>query len=220
MEQFIGQVGVFIETHQSYALLLAGLIAFGESLVIIGLFIPATALMMLIGGLMGSGIVEPLPILIGSIIGAILGDAVSYLLGRRVGRSVIYRWPLSQYRPSVARARLFFKRYGFASVFFGRFLGPIRSTIPLVAGMMAMPHRHFQIANVTSAIAWAAVMLAPGWLAGHTASQLGSFGSVEWIAVMAVLTVVFLIGTTLILRKLAKPAPRRRRAALPQASES
>ncbi|MBS7541676.1 DedA family protein [Ancylobacter oerskovii] len=220
MEQFIGQVGAFIEAHQSYALLLAGIIAFGESLVIVGLFIPATALMMLIGGLMGSGIVEPLPILAGSILGAILGDAVSYLLGRRVGRSLVYKWPLAQYRPSVARARLFFRRYGFASVFFGRFLGPIRSTIPLVAGMMAMKHRPFQIANVTSAFAWAALMLSPGWLAGHTASRLGSFGSMEWVVVMAALTVLFLGVTTVILHRLTKPAPRRRRAAQPQRGET
>ncbi|GLK84555.1 DedA family protein [Ancylobacter defluvii] len=220
MEQFIGQIGVLIETHQSYALLVAGIVAFGESLVIVGLFIPATALMMVIGGLMGSGIVEPLPILAGSIIGAILGDAVSYMLGRRVGRGLVYKWPLAQYRPSVARARLFFRRYGFASVFFGRFLGPVRSTIPLVAGMMAMKHRQFQLANVTSAFAWAGLMLSPGWLAGHAASSLGSFGSMEWLAVMGAMTVVFLVVTSVILHKVAKPAPRRRRPVLPQRSES
>ena len=51
---------------------------------------------------------------------------------------MLRRWPLKQQRTAVARARLFFYRYGFASVLIGRFLGPIRSTIPTVAGVMGM----------------------------------------------------------------------------------
>ena len=62
----------------------------------------------------------------------------------------------------MARARLFFYRYGFASVLIGRFLGPIRSTIPTVAGVMGMAHGRFQLANVSSAILWMPLMLAPG----------------------------------------------------------
>ena len=81
----------------------------------------------------------------------------------------------------MARARLFFYRYGFASVLIGRFLGPIRSTIPTVAGVMGMAHGRFQLANVSSAILWMPLMLAPGYV---TARSLGSAENAQQIAML------------------------------------
>jgi membrane protein DedA with SNARE-associated domain len=76
------------------------------------------------------------------------------------------RWRyLKSHRKHVARARLFFYRYGFLAVLIGRFLGPVRSVIPTVAGAMGMPQARFQLANVLSAAAWMPALLAPGYLA-------------------------------------------------------
>lgn len=47
-------------------------------------------------------------------------------------------------------------------VFVGRFFGPLRAIVPLVAGACGMPQVPFQVANVTSAAAWATLILAPG----------------------------------------------------------
>jgi membrane protein DedA with SNARE-associated domain len=44
----------------------------------------------------------------------------------------------------------------------GRFFGPLRASVPLVAGIFDMPFWRFQIANVTSAFVWAAVLLTLG----------------------------------------------------------
>ena len=60
------------------------------------------------------------------------------------------------------RTHRFFARWGVLGVFLGRFLGPLRATVPLVAGMGGMPVWRFQIANVTSAVLWAAGLLVPG----------------------------------------------------------
>lgn len=54
--------------------------------------------------------------------------------------------------------------------FIGRFFGPLRAVIPLVAGICAMPKHYFQLANLLSAMVWAFAILAPGafglsWLA-------------------------------------------------------
>lgn len=195
METFIAQFTRTIETHQVWAGPLVGLIAFGESLVLIGMLIPASALMMIVGGLVGAGVVEPLPVLICAIVGAVLGDIVSYFLGAWLGRRIVHRWPLNGYRQGVARARLFFRRYGFASVFFGRFFGPIRCTVPLVAGMMGMDQRRFQMANVLSAVVWAPVMLAPGWLAGTTAARFGELSEAHWLGLTVGATIVAIIAT-------------------------
>ena len=53
-------------------------------------------------------------------------------------------------------------RWGAAGVFLGRFLGPLRATVPLVAGLAAMPALPFQAANWSSAVVWSFVVLAPG----------------------------------------------------------
>src|SRR5215469_14413114 len=192
MENFIDEFGQFIETHRAWAPPLVGVLAFGESLVLVGLFIPATPMMILVGGLIGSGVLPPIPVLGCAIVGAVLGDIVSYTLGRLTGPRVVYKWPLNRHRHGVARARLFFRRYGLSAVFFGRFLGPIRCIVPLVAGMMAMDQRRFQAANVLSALVWAPVMFAPGWFIGHRVRELEEISEPALFAAMALIGVVTL----------------------------
>ena len=60
-----------------------------------------------------------------------------------------------------SRLRGIVQRYGGKSVAFGRFFGPVRAVIPLVAGMMNMPPWRFVVANVVSALAWAPAYLLP-----------------------------------------------------------
>ncbi|MDF2619391.1 MAG: associated Golgi protein-like protein [Xanthobacteraceae bacterium] len=223
MEAIAADVAAFMRGHEYLVPVVIGFIAFAESLVLVGLVVPATALMLAIGGLIGSGVLSPVPVISGAIVGAVLGDVVSYWLGRWVGPRVVHRWPLQGYRHQVAQARLFFRRFGFASVFVGRFFGPVRATMPLVAGMMRMDQRRFQFANVSSAFVWAPVMLAPGWIAGQGANQLGAASSGEWLVLMVGITIVMLIATAVILRliksRIAK-RPRNRRAARTSARAS
>lgn len=168
----IEQTTQFVATHAAWAGPVVGLLCLGESLAIVGLFIPATAVMLAIGGLVGAGALEPWPILLWAVVGAIAGDWISYALGSRIGPSIYRRRPLNRHRHLIARARLMIRRYGFAAVFMGRFMGPVRATVPLVAGILAMPRHVFQIANVTSAVLWVAVMLAPGYFAVGRAEDL------------------------------------------------
>lgn len=168
MQAFLDQVSLFIEANQVWAGPVVFLLTLGESLLIVGILVPATALLLFTGGLVGSESLSPAPILFWGILGAVIGDAVSYWLGRWVGPRIL-RWRLvKRQRSIVARARLFFYRYGFLSIFFGRFLGPIRSTIPTVAGVMGMTHWRFQVANILSAIFWVPLMLSPGYLAAKS----------------------------------------------------
>lgn len=171
MEDLITNATTFLSEHGAWAGPIVGVLAFGESMAVVGLFVPATALMIAVGGLIATGTVDPLPVILWAIGGAAIGDWISYALGRKIGPSIYRRWPLNRNRPMVARARLFFRKYGFLAIFLGRFLGPIRATIPLVAGVMDMDHRRFQIANITSAILWVPVMFAPGYFA---VKQLGT----------------------------------------------
>lgn len=165
MEHLTVLLGQFVAMHGAWAGPVVGLLCFGESLAVVGLFVPATAVMIAIGGLVGADALDAWTIFFWAVAGSILGDWISYIFGNRIGPRVYRRWPLNRHRPAVARTRLFFRKYGFTAVFMGRFLGPIRATVPLVAGVLAMPQRPFQIANVASASLWVPMMFAPGYLA-------------------------------------------------------
>jgi len=167
VQDFINQLTAFIQANQDWAGPILALITLGESLLVIGIAIPATSLLIATGGLIGAGVVPLAPVLLWGLLGAVVGDALSYWLGRWVGPGLLrHRW-LRRQRTGVARARLFFGRYGFLSILLGRFLGPIRSTVPTIAGVMNMHHTRFQLANVLSAFLWVPLMLAPGYLAAR-----------------------------------------------------
>ncbi len=210
------QVGQFIQTNQAWAGPIIFLLTLGESMLIIGILIPATALLLLTGGLVGSGTLSVTPILLWGIAGAIVGDAVSYWIGKWVGPSVL-RWGLlKKHRTTVARARLFFYRYGFLSVLLGRFLGPIRSTVPTVAGVMGMSHLSFQVANTLSAIAWVPIMLAPGYMAAKSV-EAAQQSSELTLMVGGGLSVVIGVGLLYFFmrqRKSAGDRPKRRNRSL------
>jgi len=214
VEDLIARAMAIIATHGIWAGPIIGLLAFGESLVVVGLFIPATTLMIALGGLLGTGLLDPLPIICWAVCGAVLGDWISYAIGRRIGPSIYRRWPLNRNRPMVARARLFFRRFGFVSIFFGRFLGPIRAIIPLVGGVMQMKPRAFQIANITSAIVWVPALLAPGYLAAKKLGSVAQITEMHLFAFAAASLLLTVVATAVAARILghSRKRPNRRRA--------
>ena len=87
---------------------------------------------------------------------------MSFWIGERLKDNVCNYWPLSRHPDLVPRGRRFFERWGTAGVFFGRFFGPLRASVPLAAGICEMPALRFQLANIASATVWATGILAPG----------------------------------------------------------
>lgn len=201
MEHFLADLGEFIKANRAWAGPILGLITFGESMVLIGAFFPATALMLIAGGLAAAGILNPVEVILWCIAGAVGGDAVSYWLGRKAGPKA-WRHPL--FKPParkrmLARARLFFRRWGVASIYFCRFMGPVRAFVPLISGMTAMPHLRFQLANIGSAVIWVPVMLAPGYLAGK-----GLAAPSETTILLAALGILALIVIAVVARRMLR----------------
>ena len=194
MELPLAELGAFIERHRVWAGPVLGLITFGESMVFVGAFFPATALMVVAGGLAAAGVLHPVPVLLWCIAGAVGGDAVSYWLGRRAGPAA-WRHPLMRpRRKAVARARLFFRRYGVASIFLCRFMGPVRAFVPLIAGVTAMKSARFQLANLGSALVWVPVMLAPGYFAAKGVNLGFAKNPLLGLALVAAVLAVFTWG--------------------------
>lgn len=204
MEQVVQEITQFINANQEWAAVILGLLAMGESLLIVGIAIPATAVMLVVGGLVGNGTLDAGPVIFWGVLGAIIGDAISYYIGRLLGPRIIHRWPLNQQKRAVARARYFFYRYGMLSIFAGRFLGPLRAILPTVAGIMKMRHWRFQVANVLSGMIWIPVMLLPGYLTGRSIGALGSNGTNAGLIISFVLSVVIAIWIALALMRKRK----------------
>lgn len=153
----------FVKEHQVWAPIIVGVLCFAESLAVISFFVPATVALVAIGGLIGSAGLGFWPIWCGAVVGAILGDWLSYFVGLYFKEGAHHHWPLSKYPEFTQRADDFMRKWGAMGVFIGRFSGPLRAFVPLAAGIFAVPQWKFQLANITSAIVWAFVLLAPGW---------------------------------------------------------
>ena len=166
MDTALHALSTFVAAHSAWAGPVLAVATFLESLVLIGAFVPATALMLLAGGLAAAGVLDPVAVLIWSATGAALGDAVSFSLGQNLGSAALRRPVFRPHRRAIARTRLFSRRYGVASIYLGRFFGPLRAFVPVMAGMLRMKTRSFQIANVASAFVWVAALVSPGYLAG------------------------------------------------------
>jgi membrane protein DedA with SNARE-associated domain len=137
-------------------------LSFGESLAFISLLLPAWAALVGIGVLIASGNLSFWPVWIAASIGAALGDWLSYWIGVKLGPPVAHVWPLSRHPDLMPKGESFLKRWGVLAIFIGRFFGPLRASVPLVAGIFHMPYWPFQFANFASAFLWAGVLLGIG----------------------------------------------------------
>ncbi len=166
MESITDTILQTIQSHTEWAWLVVFLIAFAESLAIIGLMVPGWLLLVGIGTLIGADILPFYPIVLSAYAGAVLGEYLSYLLGYHYHQTIL-DWRLFQSHQSLLKkAKTFFDRYGTAGVFFGRFLGPLRAVIPFSAGVFQMKKSTFAWVNLTSGLIWAPLYLMPGILAG------------------------------------------------------
>lgn len=212
MNDLISSATDLIAAYGFWAGPLIGLLAFGESLAIVGVLIPGTAILLSVGGLMGAGLVDPVSTALWAFFGAIAGNWASYAIGRRIGPQAYRSWPLNRNRRGVARARLFFRRYGFAAVFLSRFLGPMRAVVPVVAGVMEMRSRRFQAANLISGALWIPAIFAPGYVAAESLGPDPQIGELHLLAFAAGIGAISLAGTWLgarLIQGRSKRGPRR-----------
>lgn len=184
---------------------LAGLATFlisaGESVAIIGTIVPGSIMMTAIGALVGAGIIPFWPTLIWAILGAIVGDGVSYWLGHYFKDRIHNVWPFRNHPNLLNSGEGFFQKYGGMSVFIGRFVGPVRALVPLVAGMLGFKPLRFTIANVASAILWAPVYMLPGFLLGAASMELPSELAAR-VIFMLIFAVLFIILCLWLIKKI------------------
>jgi len=172
VQEIADAIVAFVQANQAWAAPVAFALAFGESLAFVSLILPATVILVAIGGLLGASSIDVWHVVFAAGLGGSLGYALSYWIGLYFKDSIDKIWPFRKYPEMMQQGRRFFEKYGAFAVFLGHFFGPVRAVIPVIAGMAAMRQISFQIANITSAFLWAGGVIAPSffgvaWLLGH-----------------------------------------------------
>lgn len=140
--------------------------AFLESLALAGIVIPGVAILFAIAALAGQTAMPLGAALIWAGAGAVAGDGLSFALGRLFQGRLDRLWPLNRYPGLITKGEQFFRQHGGKGVIIGRFVGPVRPIIPLIAGAFLMPWRRFLAFNLSSVVGWAPVYVLPGYLVG------------------------------------------------------
>jgi len=163
---------IWLHLHPQWAGLSICLIAFLESLALIGLLFPGIVIMTAIGSLIGTGVLPFTSIVLYAIAGAVVGDILSFWLGYHYHTNIKRMWPFCNYPKLLHKGENFFLRYGGMGVFLGRFVGPIRPLVPLVAGMMSLRPARFVFADVIANISWVLLYIFPGIVVGAASQEL------------------------------------------------
>lgn len=152
---------------EPWGYVVVALLAAAEAGLLVGLFLPGEAAMLLGGVLVHQGRADLKTMVAAGVVGAIAGNLVGYELGRRlgprlergrIGRAVgPERWE---------RARAYVRRRGGRAVFLGRFVGFLRALVPAIAGSAHAPYVPFVGYTVAGGVLWAGGFIALGAAAG------------------------------------------------------
>ena len=138
-----------------------------ESSAFVGVVFPGEIAVVVGGVVAHYGGLPLAAVLVAAISGAILGDSVGYLVGRRYGHSLIRRLPERLVKPSHVEATMSaLNRLGGRAVFVGRFTAALRALVPGMAGMAGMHYRTFLVWNVVGGAVWATGFVLLGYFAG------------------------------------------------------
>ena len=194
MESHLQALVGYFSAHTNIALGAVFAASLLEALAVIGTVIPGSSIVFVGGVLIGLGALNPWWTTAIAVIGAIMGDGISYWLGRHFHERIRTLWPMKKYPGLFERGQLYFETNGGKSVFLGRFLGPVRAIVPVVAGMAGMPATQFYVMNVLSALAWAVAHILPGMLFGASLQLAGAVSSRLVIVLLIIAAVLWAIS--------------------------
>ena len=101
-------------------------------------------------------------------IAAVLGDAVNYTIGHRVGPRVFYSETSRLLnKEHLLRTQRFYEKYGGKTIILARFMPIVRTFAPFVAGIGQMRYVRFAAFNVIGGVAWVTAFTLAGFFFGN-----------------------------------------------------
>lgn len=196
-ESIVQPLSSYLHEHPTHGGIITGLIAFAESLAVVGSIIPGSVTMTMIGVLVGMGVLGLKSTILWAVFGALCGDYTSYAFGWYY-RDHVRQFPFMQrFQSWINQGERFIKNHGIKSIIIGRFFGPMRSMIPMVAGLLNMQPSLFTAAVIPSALLWAIVYLTPGIILGAFSLDLPHHLSMRFVISVISLLVLGLLGVWL-----------------------
>ncbi|MGI8837483.1 MAG: VTT domain-containing protein [Pyrinomonadaceae bacterium] len=160
IETLLAKGGLFVYTGLI-------LIVFAETGLAIGFFMPGDSLLVVAGLFAAAGKLNLAILLSTLFVAAVVGDAVGYFTGARLGPRLFSRKKSFLFRPShLQKAHAFYEKYGGKTIIIARFVPIVRTFAPIVAGAANMPYRRFVIFNVVGGFLWVMSMTLAGYFLG------------------------------------------------------
>lgn len=158
---FIAEHGVWV-----YALLFA--IVFCETGLVVTPFLPGDSLLFVVGALAAAGGMDIVLVMVLLVTAALSGDNVNYWIGRWAGPKV-FRAEDSRWlnRRHLERTHAFYERHGGKAIIIARFVPIVRTYVPFVAGIGAMPYARFLAFSVAGALLWVVSLCLAGYWFGN-----------------------------------------------------
>ncbi|HEX7178011.1 MAG TPA: VTT domain-containing protein [Pyrinomonadaceae bacterium] len=142
-------------------------IIFAETGLAVGFFLPGDSLLVVAGLVARAGRLNVAVLLFSLFIAAVVGDAVGYYSGLKLGPRLFARKKSLLFRPShLQKAHEFYEKYGGKTIIIARFVPIVRTFAPIVAGAAQMPYRRFLAYNVVGGFAWVFSMILAGYFLG------------------------------------------------------
>lgn len=154
-----------------------------EASAFVGFVFPGEIAVILGGVAASRGTVPLWAVIAAAVSGAIIGDSVGYLIGRRwgthllhgtIGRLPVIRTHLDKHLDS---ARAYVQRRKGSAVFFGRFTAALRVLVPGLAGIAEVHYPTFLVYNVAGGTLWGAGFAVLGYIAGASYHRVEKYAS-------------------------------------------
>ena len=187
-------------------LVVVGLLVFAEDALFVGFVLPGETAAVLGGVAARLGHVPLSGVLAVVIAAAIVGDTVGYELGRHFGPRILAVPVLQKHQRRLEDAQGFLARRGGPAVFLGRWVAFLRAVIPALAGTLKMRYPVFLAFNAAGGLAWGAVVVLIGYLAGESYARVEKLvGRGSALAVAAVIVLALVVRH--VRRRMSRPLP-------------
>lgn len=187
------QILVWIGEHPNWALGLLFAVALIDALFIVGFLVPAAIVLFAMGALVALGSLDLWTTVAVATSGALIGDTLSFGLGKVLGERLFETRPLQRYPEMLAGGRRFFVRHGRKSVMLARFIGPVRSITPAIAGASGMSLLAFLLVDGSASLIWALLYVVPGMVFGASLA-LAAEVAARLAALLVLASVVVALG--------------------------
>jgi membrane-associated protein len=154
----------FVAEHGAWVYALLFVVIFCETGLVVTPFLPGDSLLFVVGTLAAIGGMQIGLVIIILVAAALCGDNVNYWVGRTLGRRIAARW----IKPAhLQRTHEFYERHGGKTIIIARFMPIIRTYVPFVAGLGAMPYARYLGFCVAGALAWVVSLTLAGYFFGN-----------------------------------------------------